>query len=401
MGNYNYRNQNSRTPSRSNNNQNNYSYNKRDVFYAIWKFIRSILIVIAAFLMVLSALYFGADYFLNNYWLPTSEYDTTPIEVTIPTGTPASEIAKIMFDNGLVSNATVFEYYIDFSGYVKKMQAGTYTFNKTMSMQEIMLQLAEGTGPRLVTEFLIIEGSSITTTAEKLLSDGVITDKDAFLQAAANIHEYTASYNFINEVAQLNNPDRPYILEGYLYPAKYEIYVGSSEETIIKKMLNKFQDVFNEKRLARADELGMSVDEVVILASIIERESRPNDFAKVSAVFYNRIGRGDRLQSCATVQYILGTNKLKLTDEDISIDSKYNTYIYTGLPAGPICSPSEKAIDAALYPDEDFMNQGYLYFATKDPESGELAFSKTAEEHAAVVAQYEELWIEYDEAHGN
>ena len=190
-------------------------------------------------------------------------------------------------------------------------------------------------------------------------------------------------------------------MEGYLYPAKYEIYVGSSPETIIKKMLNKFSDVFNDKRLSRADELGMSIDQVVILASIIERESRPNDFAKVSAVFYNRIERDMNLESCASVQYILGTNKIKLTNEDISIDSKYNTYLYSGLPAGPICSPSEKAIDAALYPDEEFMDEGYLFFATKDPESGELAFSKTAEEHAAVVAQYEELWIEYDRTHGN
>ena len=80
---------------------------------------------------------------------------------------------------------------------------------------------------------------------------------------------------------------------------------------------------------------------------------------------------------------------------------KYNTYIYVGLPAGPICSPSEKAIDATLYPDEQFISEGYLFFATKDPESGELAFSKTLQEHEAVIALYEELWIEYDKAHGN
>ena len=401
MSNNNYRNQNRRTPSpRNNDPRNRYSYSKREVSFAIWKFIRSILIVVAACLLVLSTLYFSVDYFLNNYWLPTSEYDSTPVTIEIPKGTSVSSIAQIMFDNGLVNDAKVFEYYIDFSGYGKKMQAGTYTMDKTMSMQEIMIQLAEGTGPIHVTEFLIIEGSSISTTADKLLADGVINDIDTFIAAASNIEEYS-SYDFISQVSLLDNPERPYLLEGYLYPAKYEIYVGSSEETIIKKMLTKFSDVFNEKRLARAQELGMSIDQVVILASIIEKEARPDDFAKVSAIFYNRIALDMQLGSCATVQYILGTNKLHLSTEDISIDSLYNTYIYAGLPAGPICSPSEKAIDAALYPDEEFMSDGYLYFATKDPESGELAFSKTLDEHNAIVDQYSELWDEYDQANGN
>ena len=359
------------------------------------------MIVVSACLLVLSAIYFGADYFLNNYWLPTSDSDTNSITVDIPSGTAVSSIAQILYDNGLVNNAKVFEYYIDFSGYSKKMQAGQYTFNKTMSMQEIMMQLADGTGPLSITEFLIIEGSSIKITADKLLSDGVIDSVDTFLATASNIDEYTSSYGFIADVAHLNNTDRPYLLEGYLYPAKYEIYVGSSQETIINKMLTKFSNVFNEERLSRAQALGMTVDEVVTLASIIERESRPNDFAKVSAVFYNRINDNMKLESCASVQYILGTNKIKLSNADISIDSKYNTYIYVGLPAGPICSPSEKAIDATLYPDEQFISEGYLFFATKDPESGELAFSKTLQEHEAVIALYEELWIEYDKAHGN
>lgn len=401
MSNYNSRNQNRRTQSSGNSDsRNRYTYSKRDVSFSIWKFFRSILIVVAAFLLVLSALYFGVDYFLNNYWLPTSEFDTTSVTIEIPKGTSVSSIAQIMFENRMVNNAKVFEYYIDFSGYGKKMQAGTYTMDRTMTMQEVMEQLAEGTGPIQVTEFLIIEGSSIATTADKLLADGVISDLDTFLNAASNIEEYL-SYDFISQVSMIDTSNRPYLLEGYLYPAKYEIYVGSSEETIIKKMLTKFSDVFNDKRLARAEELGLSIDQVVILASIIEKESRPDDFAKVSAVFYNRISIDMTLGSCATVQYILGTNKLHLSDEDISINSLYNTYIYKGLPAGPICSPSEKAIDAALYPDSEFMTEGYLYFATKDPESGELAFSKTLAEHNEIVNEYSALWDEYDQSNGN
>ena len=400
MNNNNYnRNQNRRVPVRGGGYR-DISYSKRNVFFNIWKFFRSVLIITASILLVLSVIYFGVDYFLNNYWLPTSESDTTPISVEIPKGTSVSSITEILYNNGLISNAKVFEYYIDFSGYGKKMQAGTYTMNKTMTMNEIMIQLAEGTGPLQVTEFLIIEGSSVKTTASKMLSDGAIDDIDAFLAAVENVDEYK-SYSFIDEVSKVENPDRPYLLEGYLYPAKYEIYVGSSPETIIKKMLTKFSDVFNDKRLARAQELGMSIDDVVILASIIEKESRPNDFAKVSAVLYNRMERDMNLECDATIKYVLGTNKLKLSNVEKSVDSKYNTYLYPGLPAGPICSPSEKAIDAALYPDETFMSEGYLFFATKDPESGELAFSKTLAEHNAVLAEYEELWKAYDEANGN
>lgn len=401
MRNYNSRdNDNSAYPTSRRSTPASRSYTNRDITYGVWKFIRSILIVIVALMLVLSMIYFGVDYFLNNYWLPTSSEDTTSIQVDIPKGTSVSSITEILYGQGLINNPKVFEYYIDFSGYGKKMQAGVYSFNKTMTMEEIMINLSEGAGAMLVTDFMIIEGSSISTTTKKLLSDGVITDANAFLTAAKNIEEFT-SYSFISDVASEANPSREYVLEGYLYPAKYEIYVGSSEATIIKKMLTKFSDVFNEKRTARAKELDMTIDEVVTLASIIERESRPNDFAKVSAVFTNRLDDGMKLKSCATVQYILGTNKIKLSDTDISIDSKYNTYMYAGLPDGPICSPSDLAIDAALYPDDEYLSDGYLFFATKDPESGELAFSKTASEHAAVVAQYEDLWIEYDKTHGN
>ncbi len=108
----------------------------------------------------------------------------------IPKGTSISEIAQIMYNSGLVNNPKVFEYYIDFSGYGSKMQAGVYTLNKTMTMQAIMEQLAEGAGAAAVTDFMIIEGSSITVTAEKLLADGVISSTNDFLNAAKNIEEF-------------------------------------------------------------------------------------------------------------------------------------------------------------------------------------------------------------------
>ena len=123
---------------------------------------------------------------------------------------------------------------------------------------------------------------------------------------------------------------RRYILEGYLFPAKYEIYTDATANDMIEKMAVKMNSIFTQERIARAQELDMTIDEVITLASIIEKESRPDDFAKVSAVFHNRLNQGMKLQSCPTLQYALGIKRIVLTAEDIASDSPYNTcLLYT------------------------------------------------------------------------
>jgi UPF0755 protein len=106
------------------------------------------------------------------------------------------------------------------------------------------------------------------------------------------------------------------------------------------------------------------------------------------------------LGSDVTIHYITGERRMSLRDSDLAIDSPYNTYLYKGLPLGPICNPSPNAIEAALYPDESFVAENYLYFCSKDPNTGELAFSKTLEEHNAAVAIYAPLWKQFDEERG-
>ena len=148
----------------------------------------------------------------------------------------------------------------------------------------------------------------------------------------------------------------------------------------------------------RAEELGMDMDEVITLASMIEREGKADSFDKVSAVFHNRLDAGMALGSDVTVQYALGVRRLVLTQEELAVDSAYNTYQHTGLPVGAICNPGNAAIEAALYPDSDYVEEGYLYFVLTDPETGELAFTKTLEEHDAIVEEYRPLWEAYDQA---
>ena len=193
---------------------------------------------------------------------------------------------------------------------------------------------------------------------------------------------------------------RLYALEGYLSPNTYEIYTSSSADTIIKRLLSQTEAAYSISYDERAQELGMTMDQVFTLASMIEKEAKTADFAKVSAVFHNRLKQKMTLGSDVTIKYVSGSEKMVLSASDLDVNSPYNTYQRTGLPIGPICNPSMGAVVAALYPDEQYVAQKYLYFCSKDPDSGELFFSRTLKEHEAAVAMYRPLWEEYDRQRG-
>jgi len=165
--------------------------------------------------------------------------------------------------------------------------------------------------------------------------------------------------------------------EGYLFPDTYEVPKKYGAEKMAKVMLSNFNQLAIENKFTdRAEELGFSLDEIIILASIIEKEAKFSDEKnRVSTVFHNRLKIGMKLQSCATIQYILGEPKEILDENDLKIDSPYNTYLYKGLPPGPICNPGLDSIIAALEPNEE----DYLYFVLG--ENGRHIFSKTYQEH--------------------
>ena len=145
----------------------------------------------------------------------------------------------------------------------------------------------------------------------------------------------------------------------------------------------------------------LSMDQTMILASMIEKEaSNATDYARVSAVFHNRLNLGWKLESDPTATYLSGENKLVLSEAELTDNNAYNTYVIDGLPAGPICNPSRAAIEAALYPDMDYVSEGYLYFCATEPGSGTLAFARTLEEHQANVDKYRPLWEAYDRSQG-
>jgi len=177
-------------------------------------------------------------------------------------------------------------------------------------------------------------------------------------------------------------------LEGYLFPETYLLPKGLSSREILQKMTGQFKEVFGEKWRRRAAELHMTVREVVILASLIEKEaSRPDEKRLVSAVFHNRIRRGMKLDCDPTIIYALrqkGPFEGRLRTKDLKYDSPYNTYLYPGLPPGPISNPGRESLEAAIYPaDAD-----YLYFVAKN--DGSHQFSRTLAEHRLAVKKFQQ-----------
>lgn len=369
----------------------------RNSLFATWSVARAVLILLCSLMIVAAVGLYAVQYVQDHYLSPPGDGTNLPVQVIIAKGSTLSGVSKLMEAEGLVRNGTVFKYYLDFSGYADKIKAGTYIFNDTMSMSQIADSLMRGNENMTITGFTIPEGSSVDQIAAILVKQGILKDSTKFLQLCKTGDKFI-KYDFVKDVLSSKNfSQRRYALEGYLFPATYEIYAGSSEETIINKMLSKYNSVMDTKSDTgvtfrdRAKELNYSVDEITTLASMIQRESLPEDHAGASAVFYNRLKVGMKLQSDVTVLYAINQNKLTVNETDRGNPSPYNTYKYKGIPLGPITNPGEAAIEAALYPDEQKMADKYLYFVVSDPRTGRLAFSKTQKEHDAYYKEYQRL----------
>lgn len=367
-----------------------------------WRNVRGAVVLILGVLIAYAVVRGTVNYVLSNYIKPVDEHDATPIEVVIPTSSSASSIARILYGAGgedapgLISNTAVFKVYVDFVGKANTMQAGSYVLSRNMTIKQIVDVICEGNPPQSTVLFTVPEGLDIRDIAKVLLDKDLIADAEA-LYSATKLGTDFSNFAFISAVqSDGESARRDFMLEGYLFPDTYEVFVDTSVDTILIKMLNRFNEIFTDEYAARAEELGMTVDEVITLASLIEHEAQvAADFAKVSAVFHNRLAQDMPLQSCASLSYVLGINKFTFTESELATDSPYNTYMYKGLPTGPICNPGKVAIEAALWPNEGFITDEYLFFCNGNPAvSRELLFSKTYEEHQENVKAYQQYWNE-------
>lgn len=369
-------------------------------YSGLWHMLRPILIVLVSLIVVVGLSMAGWNWVYDNYLAPVDTTNTGPITFVIENGSSLTSVATNLESQNLVRNKTIFKYYCDFIGLGQKIQAGEYQLTRAMTMDEIANQLTTGDGKPITARITIIPGWTIEDIAAKLSTDGVIKNKDEFLQLCRTGESFSEYYYVSDVLASPNVGQRKYVLEGYLSPNTYEVYTDATTVDIVRKLLSQTEVVYPASYHERAEQLNMTMDQVLTMASMIEKEAKEADFARVSAVFHNRLQDNMKLSSDPTIHYITGVRRMSLSNDDLNINSPFNTYKISGLPLGPICSPSPAAILAALYPDETFVAEKYMYFCSKDPNTGELAFSKTLEEHNQAVAIYAPLWKAYDESRG-
>lgn len=363
-----------------------------------WQKIRPWTIYLISAVLVITVFASAISITLNNLFGPYNKRDKTPVLFTINEGASMSYVAQKLEDAQLIKSSLGIKLLADITSVSSKIQNGEYVLDRTMSVQDILDVITKSSASAKVVSVTLVEGMTVTDFAEQLKTAGVISSVDSFLNECKNAKAYS-DYYFVKPL--YDNGNLRYNLEGYLFPDTYEFYADSSNDVVIKRLLSRLNTIYTVKYTERADELGLSMHQVMTLASIIEKEGRGEDFKKISAVFHNRIKKGMKLESDVTVQYALGIKKLVLTSDQLKTDSPYNTYVVSGIPAGPICNPGKDAIEAVLYPDSEILNGGYLYFTLTDPYTGEVAYSKTYEEHVKIKNQYQSVWQAYDKAQGN
>ena len=369
-------------------------------YSGLWMILRPILVGLTVLVLVIGIGMTVWGKLYGSFLAPVDQEDSQEYTFEVGSGESLNRVATNLEDAGLIRNRSVFKYYCDFAGMSQKIQVGSYAIRKDMAMTEIADLLTTGDGNPLVRNITLIPGETVEDFAARMVKNGVFESADTFLAACRDGKAYR-EYYYIQDVLTSGQPEkRKYVLEGYLSPNTYEVYVSATEDDIIRKLLSQTEAVFTVENQERAEELDMTMDQVLTLASLIEKEAKESDFARVSAVFHNRLKEGMKLESDVTIHYITGVRKMALGDSDLAVSSPYNTYQVTGLPLGPVCNPSPAAIRAALYPDSSMIQEKYLYFCAKEPESGELYFSKTLDQHKRAVEIYAPYWQKYDEDRG-
>lgn len=299
------------------------------------------------------------------------------ITVEISKGASLKTAANALCDAGVIKYPFIFNVYAKFKNLGDNIQYGSFKVNTSMSYDELINVISGTVSFKDTIRVTIPEGYELRHIAALFEEKGLMKQEEFY-----NIVENgTFDYDFIKDL-----PKGKTRLEGYLFPDTYEFYKDEKPEKVVEVMLSNFNKKFKTEFYGRAKELNMTVNEVVTLASIIEREAA-NDSERglVSSVFHNRLNTPKvypLLQSCATVQYILKERKPVISFDDMAIDNPYNTYLYPGLPPGPIASPGYASIEAALYPEKSEYN---FFLATLE---GKTVFSRTFAEHEAAKARY-------------
>jgi uncharacterized YceG family protein len=303
------------------------------------------------------------------------EADGEPISLKVPAGASVGEIGDLLAEEGVISNATLFEIRARLTGRADELYFGNHTFYPGMSYSAALDEL--GNQPLKETLAIVIpEGLSRSETAETVEAAGLPGDymKATISSPQLDPDDYGAQGRAEN-------------LEGFLFPATYELNPNSDVTDLVEQQLQAFKDNIAGVDMSYAKSKNLNIYDVVTIASMVEREvSVARERPIVAAVIYNRLSRGEPLFIDATTRFALDNWTEPLTESDLAVDSPYNTRTNAGLPPGPIGSPGLASIEAAAKPADTDV---WLY-VVKPGTCGEHVFSSSLDEHNANVARYQE-----------
>lgn len=337
--------------------------------WGILKFLRNVLIGFLAVVILLTATGFIVWKMAQSDIEGRRKKDDTKITVEIPKGSSVSYISKVLKEEGIIKSSFLFRFYVKNLDSAS-LQYGSFSFTRNLSYDEI-IKILEKTVDKNSIRFTVPEGYTFAQIVN-LLEEKGIAEREKLLEAYNNA-KY--DFDFLKDI-----PERENRLEGYLFPDTYYVFKDESAESILKRMLANFEKKTKDYK-EKAKKIGLTPDEAVILASIIQAEGKKtSEFPLISSVLHNRLEISMKLQCCATVQYILPNRKEVLSIADTKIDSPYNTYLYAGLPVGPVSNPGLAALNAAVNPEES----SYLFYRLdKGKTDGSHIFSRTYKEHEA------------------
>lgn len=321
----------------------------------------------------------------RNWLVPANANDTQIVEVEIPEGTPVSTMGDILEEQGLIRSSSAFSLLVRVQGAAANLQAGVHDLSPSMTMPEIVAALQEGAEEAGMLKVTVNEGLTVDQIAE-VVADSTSYSAEDFLNLMTNqefLAQLVQQYPILTD--SYNNPNVRYVLEGYLFPATYDVAQGETLESLVTQMVDKTNEVLS-KYQGDIDASSYSLQDIMSIASLVEKEGQTTEDRKlIAGVFYNRLEQGMPIQSDISVLYALGTHKEMVTYDDLEVDSPYNLYTNAGLPPGPMNSPSEDAIAAALEPTDN----DYLYFYA-NLKTGEVFYTDDYEQHQAWAQEYEE-----------
>ncbi len=319
--------------------------------------------------LVIAVILVGIDFY-HKVYTPYKQYPDVLV-IQVKKGASVSEVGRLLYREKVIAGYTYFRIYYRLFFKGASIKSGEYQFDRPMTMKQVIEKLIQG---KVVLHKVTVKEGLIIKEIAEILEQKRNIKYENFIKAARN----TALIQNLDPRA----PD----LEGYLYPDTYHIRKDTGAGEMVQLMVRKFKDHFTNSMKWRAEQLGMSIREVVTLASLIEKEtSAREERFLISSVFHNRLKLGMPMGCDPTIIYALKRDNAyrgKLGWKELKYDSPYNTRLYKGLPPGPICNPGYASIEAALFPE----NTKYLYFVSRDGRSH--YFSKTLKEHNWAVRKF-------------